>query len=351
MVSLRVVAAAGAATALLAPAAAQAKTGQVFVGPPPATQKKMGQTTTANAFFPTKLKVNVNDSVRFVPVGFHTVDFPKKGNGALALIVPTGQKVAGVNDAAGAPFWFNGQDALSLNPAFAQSGWGKTFSYNGSKQVESGLPGNKAKPLTVKFTKTGTFTYYCDLHPGMKGTITVAKKGASVPSSGQDARTVAKQASAALKASKGLDKTNPGPNTVSVGVAAKGGVEDLAMIPANLNVTRGTTVKFEMSKGSFETHTATFGPGDINDPSSYIGGIAASFDSPQLDPRGVYPSDITPVSISPTLHGNGFWNSGAMDANSKSALPGSASVRFDTPGTYKFYCLIHPFMQGTISVQ
>ena len=99
------------------PAVAQAKTKEMYVGPPLAAAKKIGQTTTANAFFPSKLKVNVGDSVNFVPAGFHTVNFPKKGDGALQLIVPTGQKVAGAADAAGAAFWFNGQDALSLNPA------------------------------------------------------------------------------------------------------------------------------------------------------------------------------------------------------------------------------------------
>jgi plastocyanin len=106
-----------------------------------------------------------------------------------------------------------------------------------------------------------------------------------------------------------------------------------------------------MTKGSYETHTATFGPGNIEDPSSYIGGIAASFESPMIDPRGVYPSDVTPVSFSATTHGNGFWNSGALDSNSKSPLPGNASLKFDTPGTYTFYCLIHPFMRGTVTVQ
>ena len=30
--------------------------------------------------------------------------------------------------------------------------------------------------MTVKFTKSGTFTYYCDIHPGMKGTVKVLAK-------------------------------------------------------------------------------------------------------------------------------------------------------------------------------
>jgi plastocyanin len=176
MVTFRTAAAASAAVALLVPAAAQAKTKEMYVGPPLATAKKLGQTTTANAFFPSKLTVNVGDSVSFVPAGFHTVDLPKKGDGPLQLILPTGQKVAGAVDAAGAAFWFNGQDALSLNPGFAAvNAFGKKFTYTGAKQVESGLPASeKAKPMTVKFTKAGSFKVYCDLHPGMAATVTVA---------------------------------------------------------------------------------------------------------------------------------------------------------------------------------
>src|SRR4051794_2835456 len=121
MVSLRAVAAASAAATLLVPAMAQAKTKEMYAGPPLPTAKKLGEATTANAFFPSKLKVNVGDSVSFVPAGFHTVDLPKKGAGAVPFLVGTGQKVAGAADAAGAAFWFNGQDALSLNPAFFES--------------------------------------------------------------------------------------------------------------------------------------------------------------------------------------------------------------------------------------
>ena len=235
-----------AAGLVAVPAAAQAKTKTISVGPPSAAAKAMGRESTANAFFPSKLKVNVGDSVKFVPEGFHTINLPKKGFSALPLILPTGDKVAGSLDATGAAFWFNGQDVLSLNPAFFTSAYGKTFSYSGSKQVESGLPPEKAKPMTVKFTKTGTFKYYCDLHPGMAGSVTVGEKGATVPTAKQDASSTKKQADAAVKAAKGLDKTNPGANTVDLGVAAKGGVEYFGMVPATLNVARGTTVKFQM---------------------------------------------------------------------------------------------------------
>src|SRR3954452_18025239 len=337
MASFRTVAGIATVGLLLPAATAQAATKQMYAGPPAATAFKLGDTKTANAFFPSKLKVNVGDSVAFVPAGFHSVNVPKKGDGPLPFIVGTGQKVAGAADAAGAAFWFNGQDALSLNPAFASSAYGKKFSFDGTKQVESGLPASdKAKPMTVKFTKAGTYKVYCDLHPGMAASVTVAKKGAAVPTAKQDAAAVKKQADAAVKAANGLATTNPGANTVDLGVAAKGGVEYLGMVPSALTVSKGTTVKFQMSKGTYETHTATFGPGNIEDPQSYVGAIAASFESPSIDPRGAYPSDVTPVSLSPTTHGNGFWTSGALDVVKQSPLRDSASVKFDSAGTYTF---------------
>src|SRR3954453_19794559 len=104
MASFRTVAGIATVGLLLPAAAAQAKTKEMYAGPPVATAKKLGQTTTANAFFPSKLTVNVGDSVSFVPAGFHTVDLPKKGDGPLDLIVPTGQSVSGAADAAVAAF-------------------------------------------------------------------------------------------------------------------------------------------------------------------------------------------------------------------------------------------------------
>ena len=90
------------------------------------------------------------------------------------------------------------------------------------------------------------------------------------------------------------------------------------------------------------------------DPTSYIGAIADSFNLPQFDPRGVYPSEPlgTIGQLTPTYHGNGFWNSGALDAQSATALvQPTAKVTFAQPGTYHFACMIHPVMRGTVTVQ
>jgi plastocyanin len=207
--------------------------------------------------------------------------------------------------------------------------------------------------MTVKFTKAGTYTYYCDVHAGMKGTVRVLAASKTVPTAAADRRTLAKQIATAAKAGLGLGTATQAANTVSVGSASAHGVEFYGFVPGTLTVPHGTTVTFQMSAKSREDHTATTGPGDPEkEPSSYLGTLSASFNAPTVDPRAAYPSDspTAPAALSPTLHGNGFWNSGVMDTVAASPLPGSSKVTFSTPGTYQFYCLIHPFMHGTVVV-
>ena len=109
-----------------------------------------------------------------------------------------------------------------------------------------------------------------------------------------------------------------------------------------------------MHPASFDVHTATTGPGNPEtEPNSYLGQVAAGFNSPVFDPRGVYPSEApaTQGTLTPALHGNGFWNSGAMDNGKNTPLAASNSVKFGAPGKYEFYCMIHPFMKATVTVQ
>ena len=126
------------------------------------------------------------------------------------------------------------------------------------------------------------------------------------------------------------------------------------MLPATLTVPAGTTVTFAMSPKSFEVHTATFGPGNPEtEPTSYLGKIAASFEGAAARPEAACTrasSRRRVATLSPTLHGNGFWNSGVMDDAPPRRRPASNTVTFDTPGTYDYYCLIHPFMHGQIIV-
>jgi plastocyanin len=348
---------AAAVAALAIPASASATTKVVSIGPSSSDEKTLNTTggADANDFFPHAVTIHVGDSVKFKPSQFHTVDFPAKGQKALGLLVPAGT-ASGVLDAAGNAFWFNGQPTLGFNPALLEGIYGTNVTYTGAKRVESGLPLRpKLKPFNVKFTKTGSFTYHCDLHPGMTGVVKVAPKRDGIPSAKTDNKTVAAQIKRDLKVAKDLASSAPPPGNVAVGPSGKHGVQLYTMLPATQTVAAGTTVKFSIPTLSFDAHTATLGPGDPDkEPNSYLGQIAAHFANDPVTPgEALYPSEPpgTLANLSPTLHGNGFWSSGVMTGNGAFGLPGSNSVTFTTPGTYQFYCLIHAFMKGQIVVQ
>jgi plastocyanin len=338
--------------ALALPSAAQATVKSVNMGTNKAQQKLLQPNgADVNAYFPSNVAIHVGDRVRFVPTSFHSVHFLGKSGKLTPIFLPD-KAIAGQVDAAGVPFFFNGLPNFVTNGAlFAPPGkFGKTLVSNGTQEIESGLPtAPNAKPMTVRFTKAGLRTYYCDLHPGMKGTVRVLPASKPAPSTKADANRVKAQAKKAVAESKKFASLKPPANTVYVGAAGKGGTELFGFAPAKLTVPVGTTVTFRVPTGSFETHTASTGPGNPDkEPKSYLGAIATGQD----DPRLAYPSDPPPAAaaLTPLLHGNGFWNSGAMDAN-PSPLPQSNQVTFAAAGTYEFYCLIHTFMHGTITVQ
>ena len=338
-------------------AAAGAATRTVTMGPTPEVEKQLNTrfSSDVNDFFPHATTIHVGDRIRFLPANFHTVDFPGTGQGAVPLFSPTGQKVAGALDAAGQPFWFNGRDQLGFPRTLTRSGFGKTFTFDGRRRVESGLPlQNGPKPMTVRFTRAGAFTFLCDVHAGMKGTVRVLAGGRRIPTARQHAAKVKAQVARGERVAEGLASTKPPAGVVSVGASGAGGVERFQMFPSAQTVPVGTTLRFQMSARTFEVHTATFGPGDPEtQPDSYLGRLAASLASPMADPAALYPSERpgTLGALSPDLHGNGFWNSGLMDGARATPPPRSNSVRFTVPGRYTFHCLIHPFMTGRVVVQ
>ncbi|MCW2958130.1 MAG: hypothetical protein JWP18_933 [Solirubrobacterales bacterium] len=346
---------------LLVPAAAQATTKEVSMGPPSAAQKQLRPYgSDVNAFFPKQTTIRVGDSVRFRVAGFHTVDFPARGKGPTPLFSATGTKVSGALDPTGTPYWFNGLDQQAFSPALLTPAFGKTQTFNATKGFQSGLPfADRPKPVTLRFTKTGTSTYYCDVHPGMAGSVRVVRRGRAIGSARADAQRVKAQSAAAVKVAARLSKaaatanTNAaGTTTILDGLAGAGGVEFLDFAPNAVTVKPGTTVTFAMPARSTEVHTATTGPGDAGKASTFLGALASSLQAPLPNQAALYPSDPPPAAatLTATAHGNGFWNSGALDTIAASPPPSRNAVTFGQTGTYTFYCLIHPFMKATVKV-
>jgi plastocyanin len=342
---------------MVLPAGASAAAKTVSAGPPQSAQglatKTLGKKffTTynpdVNDFFLHRVTIHAGDSVTFVQSGFHTIDLPGTAGKALPLI-SAGAPITGVNDAAGNPFWFNGKlPSLSFTPALLTRSKGTT--YDGTTRLDSGLPSfnGKPKPFTIKFTKSGTYKYFCDVHPGMVGFVTVKPKNATIPTAKQDAAALTTQLKRDLAEAKPLSKTKVGPNKVSLGEAGRNGVELYAMFPSTLTVKAGSVVTFSISKQSLEVHTATFGP------TKYLTDLDQGLlvDLGQTA-QGLYPSDPppSPIPLSPTLHGNGFGNIGAVDNDVVTPNLSAGQVKFTTPGTYQFICLVHPLMHGKVVV-
>jgi plastocyanin len=315
-------------------ASAQAATKSVYMGVPTSSQKafaKLG--ADVNAYFPGTITIHRGDKVRFLPVGFHDVDLPPRGQSPMQLLA-SGDAISGASDAGGVPYWFNGQQSMQFTAALLSSNYGRTATYDGSRGTLSGIPlGDHLKPFTARFTKTGTFTYYCNIHAGMKGKVRVVGPGSRVPPAKADAKTVKRDVAKALQEAKKLQTVSLPADTIQVGNSSPSGVEIYSMYPSQLQVRAGTVLTFALSRYSKDLHTATTGPGDPETAGSFLGGLASSISSAgPIDQQAVYPSDPRP---------------GPAPLN---PLPKSSQVRIVTPGTYTFFCLLHPFMQVTVTV-
>ncbi|HVL94618.1 MAG TPA: hypothetical protein VM266_02030 [Solirubrobacteraceae bacterium] len=343
----RMVAAAAALGALLVPAAAQAASYDVYAGPPKPLSG-VPQSADANHFFPSKLKVAKGDTVAFHFRGFHAIFAPKKGQAPppFEIADPSGTKVSGAKDAAGNDFWFNGQTRVLINPLAAfPTGDG---THDGKSADGSGVPdGEKPKPYKLKFTKTGSFTYHCPIHPGMKGKVTVVKKAKKRDGSAKVKTRIAREVAKITKAIKKRADFRPSEANL---MQAGNDTHDIAFFsffPNRLEVKAGTTVTFRNSPVSGEPHTFSFGPLD------YLKGITDTLIAPEgggngpptlvFNPLAAFPSDTpgSAWSVTSSSHGNGFFNTGIVDSRAASPPPNQTKVTFPNPGTYHLICLIH----------
>jgi plastocyanin len=345
----RLVLVAGVAATVVGAGSAQAATWKVGAGPP-LTKPPAGvpESVAADQFFPKTIKVHVGDKISFGIYGFHTITF-LGGTTRPGFLVQSTTTASGSNDPGGAPFWFNGQPNFSFSPVLGGPAGGKSFSGKGLHN--SGLPAGNGppKPYVLKFTKAGTFNYLCLIHPRyMHGVVKVLKRGKRVTSKKKVAAGVKKQIAADLKQLKKVD-ASPGPtgNVIDAGNGQKNGLDDIKYFPANKTIPAGTTLHLQMAPRTDEPHTFTFGP------QQFLTDFAnALFAGNDLDPRGYYPSDPPgQLTVSSTVHGNGFASTGWLDNDPKTPAPSGLDVKFPTAGSYYFLCLVHgPQMSGTITV-
>jgi plastocyanin len=348
-VKRRVLAAAvsAAAIAALAPSVAGAATRTVFVGGD-GVVKSAPKQFSPNAFLRKTITVHVGDTVRWRFRGFHTVTVPAKGKQPPPLALPGAQKVSGVLDPAGQPFWFNNVlPVLALNPKVAAPT--KSTSYNGTSLRNSGLPAGRNPQYRLRFTKAGTFDYYCAVHPGMEGHVRVVRASRRVPTEAQNLKAANTELAALVSQAKAAAaKPAKGPLTVDVGRAPVGKRFTInAFFPSAITAKVGQTVQFTMAgENRTEIHTITLGP---------LTRAQVPFVDNQgiINPEAAYPSDPPPTAppYTGTNHGVGFLNLGLHDNDPASTtIPPGGAVTFAAAGTFQLKCLIHDGMDATVTV-
>lgn len=340
----QLVAAAGIAALLIPAAAAQAATKQVTVGPAKPLAGVPPVAFDAD-FYPRKITIAKGDHLRFKwTTGFGDVIFVPAGQDAPPFAVPAGT-VAGAKDEAGADLWFNGQPSFAPNLEALSPQGGKVI--DGSKVVGSGFSfDGPMKPWKVRFAKAGSYRFTSVLMPEKRLTVTVKRSRRGVPGRRADERRLARQVKASTKLAKKLVAfEGPQGNVVRAGNDAKG-IAQIAFFPATKTVKVGDTVRFEMSRSSLELHNVAFGPKAYLDAKPFLG--------PELNPFVIYRSDApgTAVSFDGSNHGNGYFNTGLLDASAATPFPSSDSVTFTKAGTYAYYCAVHGNdMKGEIVVR
>ena len=349
----RVVLAVAMLGALAAAGQAGAANYKVFLGeqarPPAGTPKG----ATLDMFLPGKVTVAVGDSITFSSATFHTVSI---GGKAPSIIIPDPAhgKYAGIDDAAGKPFYFNGLAKLIYN--------GQALAPFGPHVVTPGVKANsgvlspngpKAAPATFTFSfpKPGTYHFFCSVHPGMKATVSVTS-GTAPKSPAQVTAEALQDVSAGWAKTKSeAAAAKPPAKTVYMGTGSLQTI--LAYFPSTLKVPVGTTVNF-VQRSAEEPHSAVFGPKKW---------VRAFSNRTDLFPQGPgKPNQAAPVipygsepkgqySYDGKTHGNGFFATPVMSTDKTIPLPHSWKVTFTKAGTFKYFCWIHgPDMSGTIVV-
>lgn len=264
----------------------------------------------ANVYAPKVTDVFAGDTVVW-KVGSllepHTISF-----GPQALLQRlAGQTILPVPQPAGPP-------SLVFNPQIAFPT--RTAAYAGAGFVNSGLL-RKGQSYQLSFTVPGTYTYYCLLHyPAMAGTVVVHPRPQS--------NTAIYHVLAGDSGERGHRDT--------------GGQSDV-FFPRSLTIHVGDTVSWT---GGF--HTITFGPDVLRHdlerhlflPRMGAGGQPALY----LNPQAALPTART------TYDGSGFANSGLLLLRAGKNTAPEYHLTFTKPGVYEYDCLIHPGMDGTITV-
>lgn len=316
----------------------------------------LAQALSIDAFMPKNVTLNVGDTVVFTKktVEPHTVTInPPNPLPAPFLPAPDGRLE-------GNPALFFSDPPSQIPPAAPGSPTLWEASVNGTQLVHSGFLQGPSDVVKIAFLKAGTYQYVCEIHPTMKGTITVNASGKKYAKSAADYQ---KDAADQLSKQKSTGKTFresikiPAPaseggnrnHTVYAGAGDATNSNDFYGFIGgeNLAVKVGDKVTWTLEKNDPGVpHTVTF----------LSGAAQPELVVPEPQPNGPPKLVVNPLALAPApaqpapYAGTGYVNSGLMLTGSPG--PQAFSLTFSKPGTYKYLCILHDpnGMNGTITV-
>ena len=294
-----------------------------------------------SAYFPGALQARAGDTIRFEnrgPNAPHTITFGVAADRSDAPLPVTSD--GQLNPVVIGPCYTSQAPTAGL-AACPEPPAGPPPAFDGQGLWNSGVLAPAAPSVPADQTSTvvrlagdiapGSYSYVCLLHPFMNGVVEVVDGSSSLPSPAETAAAGEREASAAILAATAVEQPEAAA-PAGAGVNAGWGDAIVAVNqfgPGSITVPAGTTVTWT-SRSPYEPHTITFGQPPFagpDDPSSLIPGGAA--------PGGDY--------------SGGFAHSGFIGP-----APGFPTdryaLRFTTPGTYPYVCLLHPGMEGDVTV-
>lgn len=292
----------------------------------------------AMAFGPQTVKVHRGDTVTWQFRGFHNVHLAQKPADLVVVSQIDGKQVPEFNPAIAFP---------SMKP-------GDVYKADASSGVPLPGPGQSPEAALGAFTvsvvmdvEPGTYSYVCDLHPGMVGSIVVVDDKTEIPSPTEVAKAGQAELDAIIATGEKaymdlLRKYPPQAQGDTLQISA-GGQEGVAAIirffPESATIQVGQSVTWTVPKG-FEPHTINLPLPKEGRPSEF----AFMMDS-KKQPH-VLPTDVLTANAKSGVEVS-------LDSNVQSGflLPGqSFTLKFTKPGTYTYFCALHPNMFGTIIV-
>ncbi|HEX7166474.1 MAG TPA: hypothetical protein VF230_05780 [Acidimicrobiales bacterium] len=244
---------------------------------------------------------------------------------------------------------------------------GRQALYNSGFIPYEGEKGNVFDVPVAKDAEPGTYTYFCNYHwLGMSGTIEIVKPTASIPSQSEVTRQARQEIEADAKVA--LKKVRDAERA-----AAKGKVGDLnpplsgltsddefaviinEFVPRKARAKVGQkvtwtfdgfvhTVSFNVPKYFPLFTTAKDGTVTWNPRAHEPVGFEVPDDLPAFDRQEGAPEPRA-LDAGEWDGRGGFFSSGALGP------PDTFSLTFTRPGTYRYACVLHPQMIGTVDVR